>query len=139
MYLFFQDRIQSSLLPAKIRLPAPFVDATMSDDKDAIPRNLSAPRDEEKMWVPALDGSSPEPALVDDAVKPQARVFSLFERITFFLTRYGIETNGCDCVFLWCFFVNLNCISLLESTQYLRTHGPIADFSKCSSYGSLPT
>ncbi|GJE86609.1 cytosine-purine permease [Phanerochaete sordida] len=96
MYLFFQVRNPSSSLPAKIRLYTLFVDAAMSDDKDAVPRNLSPPHDEEKVWVPALDGSSPEPVLVDDAVKPQARVFSLFERVTFFLTRYGIETNGID-------------------------------------------
>lgn len=65
----------------------------MQNDKDAaVPR--ADVHDEEKIWVPALDKNPLGSALVDDAAKPRASTFSLFERITYLLTRYGIETTG---------------------------------------------
>lgn len=66
----------------------------MEDDKKSSAHRADV-HDEEKVWAPALEKTSPVSPL-DEVVKPRAGTLSLFERVTYFLTRYGIETTGYD-------------------------------------------
>lgn len=56
--------------------------------------------DREKASLHSMDKASPEVLPVDDIPKTPPETRPFLEKITYFLTRYGIETNGYDCLYM---------------------------------------
>lgn len=69
----------------------------MQDNKEISMPQMQDEHDREKASLHSMDKASPVlPA--DDIPKTRPETWPFLERITYFLTRYGIETNGYDCL-----------------------------------------